>query len=40
MIMEHEEHLKLTEEIKQLKETLSQREQEIEHLKIDNGNVI
>jgi two-component system sensor kinase FixL len=36
MIMEHEEHLKLTEEIKQLKETLSQREQEIEHLKIDN----
>ena len=34
--MAHEEHLKLTEEIGRLRETVSQKEQEIENLKIDN----
>jgi len=36
MIMAQEEHIKLTEEIERLRETVSQKEQEIENLKIDN----
>jgi len=34
--MEHAEHLKLTEEIGRLRQIVSQKEQEIENLKIDN----
>ncbi len=34
--MAHEEHIKLSEEIERLMETVSQKEQEIENLKIDN----
>ncbi len=36
MIMTHEEHLKLSEEMERLRETVSQKEQEIENLKTDN----
>jgi two-component system sensor kinase FixL len=36
MIMAHEEQLKISEEIERLRETLSQKEQEIENLKTDN----
>jgi two-component system sensor kinase FixL len=36
MIMAHEEQLKLTEEMERLREIVSQKEQEIENLKIEN----
>lgn len=36
MIMAHEEHLKLAEELQRLKKTLSQKGQEIENLKTEN----